>query len=95
MGGSTTLNGKSALITGSLGSIGFATAKALTERGCGSTLNGFAAADVIDARLGELAALSVRARYHDAELIAFLCSLHAEDINCAALPIDGVRAAGG
>ena len=60
------LNRKSALITGSLGGIGFATAKALAERGCDITLNGFAAADVIDARLGELAALGVRARYHDA-----------------------------
>ena len=62
------LHGKSALVTGSLGGIGFATAKALAERGCDVTLNGFAAPEVIDARLGELAALGVRARYHDADL---------------------------
>lgn len=45
-----TLNGKSAVITGSLGGIGFATP------------------DVIDARLSELAAFGVRARYHGADL---------------------------
>lgn len=63
-----TLNGKSALITGSLGGIGFATAKALAGLGCDVTLNGFAATDVIDARLAELQALNVRARYHGADL---------------------------
>ena len=62
------LNGKSALVTGSLGGIGFATAKALAGLGCDITLNGFAAPDVIDARLGELGALGVRARYHAADL---------------------------
>ena len=35
---------KSALITGSLGGIGFATAKALAGLGCDITLNGFASA---------------------------------------------------
>jgi 3-hydroxybutyrate dehydrogenase len=62
------LHGKSALITGSLGGIGFATAKALAGLGCDITLNGFAAADVIEARLAELHAMGVRARYHPADL---------------------------
>jgi 3-hydroxybutyrate dehydrogenase len=63
-----TLAGKSALITGSLGGIGFATAKALAAQGCDITLNGFAAADVVEARLSELHHLGVRARYHAADL---------------------------
>jgi 3-hydroxybutyrate dehydrogenase len=58
----------SALITGSLGGIGFATAKALAEQGCAITLNGFAAAEVIEARLKDLRDLGVRARYHPADL---------------------------
>ncbi len=62
------LNGKSALVTGSLGGIGFAAAKALAGLGCDITLNGFAAPDVVDARLGELRTLGVRARYHAADL---------------------------
>jgi 3-hydroxybutyrate dehydrogenase len=63
-----TLAGKSALITGSLGGIGFATAKALAEQACAITLNGFAPPETIDARLAELRALGVRARYHGADL---------------------------
>jgi len=59
---------KSALITGSLGGIGFATAKALAALGCNITLNGFASADVIDARLAELHGMGVRAQYHPADL---------------------------
>jgi len=59
---------KSALVTGSMGGIGFATAKALAALGCDITLNGFAAADVIEARLTELRALDVRVRYHGADL---------------------------
>jgi 3-hydroxybutyrate dehydrogenase len=62
------LNGKSALITGSLGGIGFATAKALAALGCDITLNGFAAPEVIESCLAELRALNVRARYHGADL---------------------------
>jgi NAD(P)-dependent dehydrogenase (short-subunit alcohol dehydrogenase family) len=50
-----TLTGKSALITGSLGGIGFATAKALAEQGCDITLNGFAAPETIEARLTDCA----------------------------------------
>jgi 3-hydroxybutyrate dehydrogenase len=63
-----TLAGKSALITGSLGGIGFATAKALAAQGCDITLNGFAAPDVVETRLSELHHLGVRARYHAADL---------------------------
>jgi 3-hydroxybutyrate dehydrogenase len=63
-----TLAGKSALITGSTGGIGFATAKALAAQGCAITLNGFAPPEVIAARLAELRDLGVRARYHGADL---------------------------
>jgi 3-hydroxybutyrate dehydrogenase len=60
--------GKSALITGSLGGIGFATAKALAGLGRDITLNGFAAPEGIEARVSELRDLGVRARYHGADL---------------------------
>jgi 3-hydroxybutyrate dehydrogenase len=62
------LSNKSALVTGSLGGIGFATAKALAAIGCDITLNGFAAPEVIEDRLTMLRGLSVRARYHGADL---------------------------
>jgi 3-hydroxybutyrate dehydrogenase len=62
------LNGKSALITGSLGGIGFATAKALAGLGCDVMLNGFADADTIAARVAEIQALGVRAAHHNADL---------------------------
>ena len=47
------LKGKTALITGSLGGIGLATAKALAGMGCDVMLNGFASADTIAARSEE------------------------------------------
>ncbi|GEM_PF-6361152 len=50
------LNGKSALITGSLGGIGFATAKALAGLGCNVTLNGIASEQTIADRVAELEA---------------------------------------
>jgi 3-hydroxybutyrate dehydrogenase len=59
---------KSALVTGSLAGIGFATAKSLAELGHDITLNGFAPAETVEARLNELRALGVRARYHGADL---------------------------
>ncbi len=62
------LDGKSALITGSLGGIGFATAKALGRAGCAVMLNGIASADTVNARLAELEALGVKAAYHGADL---------------------------
>jgi hypothetical protein len=42
------------LITGSLGGIGFATARALATHGCSVTLNGVAPPEVIEARPTEL-----------------------------------------
>jgi 3-hydroxybutyrate dehydrogenase len=62
------LAGKSALITGSLGGIGFATAKALAAQGCKIMLNGFADVATIDARQAELRELGVSAAYHGADL---------------------------
>lgn len=62
------LNGKSALITGSLGGIGFATAKALGHQGAAVMLNGIASSDTVGARLAELEGLGIRASYHGADL---------------------------
>jgi 3-hydroxybutyrate dehydrogenase len=63
------LKNKTALITGSLGGIGFATAKALAAQGCNIMLNGFADADVIRDRQAELGrAYNVHASYHGADL---------------------------
>jgi 3-hydroxybutyrate dehydrogenase len=60
--------GKSALITGYLGGIGIATAKALTAEGRDVMLNGFADADTIAARAAEIQAQDERAAHHDADL---------------------------
>lgn len=62
------LTGKSALITGSLGGIGFATARALAAQGCNVMLNGFADPATIQARVADLEALGVHAEYHGADL---------------------------
>ncbi len=62
------LAGRSALVTGSVGGIGFATAKALAAQGCNIMLNGFADPAKIAARVGELEALGVHAEYHGADL---------------------------
>ncbi|MEA2740543.1 MAG: 3-hydroxybutyrate dehydrogenase [Acetobacteraceae bacterium] len=62
------LAGKSALITGSLDGIGFATAKALADAGCAITLNGFAAPEFVDDRVAALRDRGVAARYHGADL---------------------------
>jgi 3-hydroxybutyrate dehydrogenase len=62
------LKEKSALVTGSLGGIGFATAKALAGFGCNVMLNGFGPEQTIAARVAELQALGVRAEYHPADL---------------------------
>lgn len=62
------LKGRNALVTGSLGGIGFATARALAEQGCNVMLNGFGPADTIAARVAELEAIGVQAAYHGADL---------------------------
>jgi 3-hydroxybutyrate dehydrogenase len=62
------LTGKSALITGSIGGIGFATAKALAAQGCNVMLNGFADPATVQARVDELEALNVHVEYHGADL---------------------------
>jgi len=63
-----TLLGKSALITGSLGGIGFATAQTLAKLGCAITLNGFAPDETIADRLESIARLGVPVRYDAADL---------------------------
>ncbi|HUB12486.1 MAG TPA: SDR family NAD(P)-dependent oxidoreductase [Acetobacteraceae bacterium] len=62
------LAGKSALVTGSIGGIGFAAAKALAAQGCNIMLNGFADPATVEARLEELESLGVHAEYHGADL---------------------------
>lgn len=62
------LQGKCALITGSVGGIGFATAQALAAQGCNIVLNGFADADTVAARRREIEALGVKVLYHGADL---------------------------
>ena len=62
------LQGKCALITGSVGGIGFATATALAAQGCNIVLNGFADAGTVAARQREIEALGVKALYHGADL---------------------------
>jgi 3-hydroxybutyrate dehydrogenase len=107
--GTNMLANKSALITGSFGGIGLATAKALAAPGCDITLKGFASAEVIDPRLAAIRLLGGASR-HPADprqpsrkfvrdddvagMFAFLSRPHAEDSKPAALPIDGAWTAG-
>jgi 3-hydroxybutyrate dehydrogenase len=61
--------GKTALITGSIGGIGYATAEALAEQGCNVMLNGFADAAEIEAKRAALeSAHGVKARHNGADL---------------------------
>ena len=62
------LNGRSALITGSLDGIGYAIAQALARQGCAVMLNGFGDAALIETRVKALRDLGVDADYHGADL---------------------------
>ncbi|HEV7268388.1 MAG TPA: 3-hydroxybutyrate dehydrogenase [Falsiroseomonas sp.] len=62
------LQGRTALVTGSLDGIGFAIADALAAQGAGVMLNGFGEAALIAERLAALRAHGVAAEYHGADL---------------------------
>src|SRR5450432_416989 len=62
------LNGRSALITGSLDGIGYAIAQALARQGCAIMLNGFGDAALVHTRVTALRDLGVDADYHGADL---------------------------
>ena len=61
------LQGKGALVTGSLDGIGWAIAEALAKQGCKVMLNGFGEAAFIQERVKTLKALGVDADYHGAD----------------------------
>lgn len=58
------LQGRTALVTGSLDGIGWAIAAALAAKGCAVMLNGFGGAELVEQRLAALP----RAGYHGADL---------------------------
>ncbi|MEM9682715.1 MAG: SDR family oxidoreductase [Pseudomonadota bacterium] len=63
------LSGRTALLSGSVGGIGYATAAALAAQGCNVMLNGFGDADEIEERRAALEAEhGVRALHHNADL---------------------------
>jgi 3-hydroxybutyrate dehydrogenase len=62
------LEGRTALITGSLDGIGYAIAEALADKGCAVMLNGFGDAALIHDRLECLKRSGVRADYHGADI---------------------------
>jgi 3-hydroxybutyrate dehydrogenase len=63
------LSGRTALLSGSVGGIGYATAAALAAQGCNVMLNGFADPhEIEEKRLGLEKAHGVKARYHGADL---------------------------
>jgi 3-hydroxybutyrate dehydrogenase len=63
------LSGKTVLLTGSIGGIGYATAAALASEGCNVMLNGFADPGEIEEKRSALETQhGVKARYHGADL---------------------------
>ena len=62
------LNGRTALITGSLGGIGFACARALAQAGASVMLHGLADPATVEARLADLSATGARVAFHGADL---------------------------
>ena len=63
------LSGKTALVTGSIGGIGYAAASALAAQGCNVMLNGFADPAEIEERRSALEkAHGIKARYNGADL---------------------------
>jgi len=62
------LNGRGAIITGSLDGIGYAIASALARQGCSVMLNGFGPDDLIGDRVAALRDLGVDADYHGADI---------------------------
>jgi 3-hydroxybutyrate dehydrogenase len=62
------LQGKAALITGSLDGIGFAIAQALARQGCAVMLNGFGDEKLIHERVQALRDMGADADYHGADL---------------------------
>ena len=64
------LQGKVALVTGSLDGIGYAIAHALARKGCAVLLNGFGDASLVAERVAGLRALGADADYHGADLSA-------------------------
>jgi len=63
-----TLRGKAALITGSLGGIGFEIALALARRGCGVVLNGIGDTSTAETQLQHLRTAGGRAHFHLADV---------------------------
>jgi 3-hydroxybutyrate dehydrogenase len=62
-------SGRTALVTGSIGGIGYATASALAAQGCNVMLNGFGdPREIEEKRLGLEKTHGVKARYHGADL---------------------------
>jgi len=62
------LEGKSAIVTGSLDGIGHAIAQALARKGCAVMLNGFGPEDLVRERVAGLRGLGSDAHYHGADL---------------------------
>jgi 3-hydroxybutyrate dehydrogenase len=62
------LQGKVALVTGSLDGIGYAIAQALGRNGCAVMLNGFGEPALVKERLAALRELGAHADYHGADL---------------------------